>query len=520
MIKVVIADDEKKVCHLIQNLIDWDEMGVNIVGTANDGKAAYNLILQHEPDIVITDIRMPGFNGIDLVKKIKEIGLSTRFIIISGYRHFEYAHKAIKYGVEEYLLKPIKKEALKAAVEKIKKKTTKNYKKYEHFFISNTIFYPEKTEESIVKDLNLNFKDKLQTGLTNIIFLKIDNKKNKDIEIINNILDKISKISKKIYNNINSEFITYIIHSGIIFVINYPSKNSVLIKKSYSTLFEKVSEYLDLFDNFVLTLGIGYPVSNITEISSSIQMAINAIIARIKIGTNKIIFPGDMNFTEYKIVDILTVKRENALRNAMETLNKVGIEQSLVGIFNELRFREYLNPRIIIEISKNIINISVQTLKRHGLQAKNEIELRDFISQEIDRALSINDIYNLLLQSIYKEIDIINSRKRDEDNKPVREAKKYIHKHYMEKITLSEVAEIVHFSSDYFSTVFKKEVGINFSEYLINYRLDKAKNLLINTDMTIALISGKVGYTDSRYFSKLFREKIGIKPSEYRKLYL
>lgn len=107
--KVLIADDEVKVCKLLVNLVDWASLGLEIVGIANDGHTACSMIETLKPDIVITDIRMPGFNGIELIDYIKKRFSQIHFIIISGYRQFEYASQAIKYGVEDYLLKPLKK---------------------------------------------------------------------------------------------------------------------------------------------------------------------------------------------------------------------------------------------------------------------------------------------------------------------------------------------------------------------------------------------------------------------------
>ncbi|MDC7124146.1 MAG: response regulator, partial [Spirochaetales bacterium] len=127
MLKLLIVDDEKKVCQLIEYILDWKNLGISIIGTANDGETAYKKILEEEPDIVITDIRIPIYDGIEIIKKTREQGLDVSFIIISGYSQFEYAQSAIQFGVVNYLLKPIKKKELQISIEKIiKKKETKN----------------------------------------------------------------------------------------------------------------------------------------------------------------------------------------------------------------------------------------------------------------------------------------------------------------------------------------------------------------------------------------------------------
>ncbi len=118
MYRVLIADDEPKVSQLIKNLIQWEPLGLQLVGIANDGIKALEMIEMYRPDIVITDIRMPGFDGIELIKRAKLSHADIDFIIISGYQHFDYAHNAIKYNVKDYLLKPLKNKKLTARYRK------------------------------------------------------------------------------------------------------------------------------------------------------------------------------------------------------------------------------------------------------------------------------------------------------------------------------------------------------------------------------------------------------------------
>ena len=122
MLKVILADDEKKVIFLLQRLIDWEQMGYEIVGIAHDGLSALRLIEETQPHLLVTDIRMPGCSGIDLIRQARELQPTLHCIIISGYREFEYAQKAIKYGVEDYLLKPLKKDELYSILLRIRDK--------------------------------------------------------------------------------------------------------------------------------------------------------------------------------------------------------------------------------------------------------------------------------------------------------------------------------------------------------------------------------------------------------------
>ena len=120
MLKMIISDDEKMICLLISQLLDWENLGIEIVGMAYTGIEAYEMIKEKKPDIVISDIRMPGYDGLELIKKIKEDKIETEFVMISGFKQFEYAQRAMKYGVKYYLLKPIEEEKLLEIVLEIK----------------------------------------------------------------------------------------------------------------------------------------------------------------------------------------------------------------------------------------------------------------------------------------------------------------------------------------------------------------------------------------------------------------
>src|SRR5690554_3938573 len=201
MIRVVIADDETRICKLIIKLIDWDKLGMLIVGTASNGIEALELIQKENPDIVITDIRMPGYDGLDMIERAKGINSDLEFIIISGYGQFEYAKKAIEYGVKDFLLKPINKEELHRALlrvgDYIKKKdgqmSLNDVNKIRNSFLNNLIlFNSDNHREFSLEEINDNYHFKFQRGLFRIVSLKMDYnfRSSEDIkEIIGNTVD-------------------------------------------------------------------------------------------------------------------------------------------------------------------------------------------------------------------------------------------------------------------------------------------------------------------------------------------
>lgn len=521
MLSALIVDDEQNVCHLIRNLVDWDALGIDVIGMANDGHTAYNMILEYEPDIVITDIRMPAFDGLELIKNVQQIGLSPRFILISGYKHFEYARQAIKYGVEEYLLKPLKRETLTAALEKAKSKIGSDPQKSKLFFIGDAIINPTKSRDVIMRDIRANHGYSQELGWANVIYLKLDTNNRSQREVIPGLLEKVTKMARAVFKDVCENASSYFMYSGVILVLDYGNIDpSTLegLRDKYTELVERVEAYLGLFGDIFLTLGVS-PVTDYDGLVHSVEIVIEAVIARIILGAGQIIFADNLSYRNLNPHRIWNMKRRNALENAFATLNRVAIKQSLSDIFADFSALRDANPRLLIEFTRDALNQFIQVMKRFGIEGSNERELRELVGLEVDYCLSVDELYTCVLKAMDREIVVVLNKRHNEDNKPIRDAKAYVQAHYMEKITLQDVANHVHLNPDYLSTTFKREVGINFSEYLILYRLERAKELLLNTHLTVDEVAENVGYGDRRYFSNLFRDRVGVKPSEYRRLY-
>lgn len=192
MLKIIIADDEDKICQLIYKLVDWKSIQMEVVGIAHNGIEAFDLVKIHNPDIAITDIRMPGLDGLEFIEKAKEVNPNLEFIIISGYQQFEYAQKAIKYGVSDYLLKPIKKDELVGTLttmkdhylvkaeqlsneERMKLSLKNNMVKLRNSFFNEILFKRIKRMNDISIDkINQEYQFHLKKGCFQILTLKLD----------------------------------------------------------------------------------------------------------------------------------------------------------------------------------------------------------------------------------------------------------------------------------------------------------------------------------------------------------
>ncbi|WP_163195159.1 response regulator [Clostridium thermarum] len=535
MIKVIIADDEVKVCQLIENLIDWKELGLEIVGVAHDGITALSMAKRLRPKIVITDIRMPGYDGIELIRRVKEVDKDIGVIIISGYRHFDYAHNAIKYGVEDYLLKPLKKSELTETLNKmldgyrqkdndlkeksiLKAQLKNDTEKLHSAFMAGLLSKYFLTES--LSDINTQYHFKFTAGYFQVIILKPDiGYKNINENAFKLLLDKSESIVNRHLKDNCIDFAVYIANRNIYVLLNFDAELKKNLRKQFKAIIDEIVSLNDLFLDITATIGTGSIVKDISHFHQSLKEAEKAIRYRIVTGTGKIIDSKNIQDVNIKVSDFLASERINKFTSLIEILAENDIKNWISQICESVARNKYVTGEQILKISNNIIDFFLLTIKRNNFTLEDEASFLKNYYECIEECYSIQQVFGLLSDLILKEVNNIISMKKQADTKPIRQAKQYIHQNYSSPLTLEEVSGMVGFNPTYFSYIFKKETGLGFLEYLSTVRINKAKDLLTETDYSISEISEEVGYMDLKHFSKLFKKMVGLNPSEYRKIY-
>ncbi len=535
MLKAIIADDEKWICQMIGEMIDWEELDIELIGQAADGLEAYRLICSQKPDIVITDIRMPGMDGIELIKKAREMNLLTRFIIISGFQHFEYAKNAIKFGVDDYLLKPIKKVELTNILEKIrqdyqeietkkmedtqiKKKYRENIIKLRRQFLSDLILEKIDTDYDLYK-INAEYQFSFYEGCFQIINVKLDRKNQAVHEMENDYREVCYRKYLDILINTLQDYCYDIQRfDDNMYLLNFSIGNQQVIDKKIKETFNEFRNYLISLNYFDVTLGLGSTVSNLGKISESADAAKRGIMCRIKYGVNQIIDYSKLefnNFDEYNLSRMEKIK----LRNIIETLDVDNLRQFIIDKFNSNSIAGDVNPCIYFNIAHQIADVFIETMSSIVVAGNVRPDINNDVNNFQD-CKSIEDLTDTLIKNLSTEMQNYRKIIDEYEMAPIRLAKQFVSENYQNKITLDDVAEIVSMSPGYFSSYFKNKAGINFHEYVINYRMDIAKDLLLDIHSNVNEISQKVGYKSTKHFSKLFKEKVGVNPSDYRKIHL
>ncbi|WP_099466956.1 response regulator transcription factor [Konateibacter massiliensis] len=533
MYKVLIADDEVNVCMLIKKLVDWEALGLEVIGMVHNGVDAFEYLESEQPDIIISDIRMPGYDGLALVQKSLELQKRPEFIIISGYKYFEYAHRALSMGVEHYLLKPIDKEELEKSLGKIierieesrqkdtaeqqlKEEVYTNRRRMNKHFLTSVMQYDGQAKKE--EELKSEYEYKFNSEGFQAIFAKVDfpvqgiNEVNGLLAIVEDVLDTILKAS-------GYEYINSTMKSGVISVINFDLSQKKQVEDMYNRFLEQLMYEMNKFHQFSITLGVGEIVSGIGAVKVTVNGATEAVKCRLKKGVNRIIYKEQLTYNKVDVKQLLNEGEKIKLINLVEVLDAPALHlfiEEKVSVFQQTPF---YSPVSVFDFCETLENQIVEALIKTNADERLIAKLQEGFEIAMDMCWK-EELLNRECQKIVFEcIEQLIQEKKNKSQLPVRVAKQYIQDNYKEPLMLEDVAAATNLSPAYLSTIFKKELGISFTDYLISCRMEKAKELLKSSEDSIAVIAGEVGYADSRYFSKLFLKVVGLKPSVYRKLY-
>jgi two-component system response regulator YesN len=516
-------------------LIDWDQIGMLVVGTASNGIEALELIEKEEPDIVITDIRMPGYDGLDMIEKAKKINDDLEFIIISGYGEFEYAKKAMAFGVRDYLLKPINKDDLLNALLRLQKdvmekkeqlnwgkefesKLKKDMNKVREAFLGKLILFDAEIHKTYtLREINENYHFHFQRGIFSIAALKLDDMGKEGLNHLKNIMDEIKDIVKAKLQGIMYELDVIQSKSDIYIVMNYDHS----MKKKIEIVFEKILEYLNQrifgIEKVEITMAFGEEVGTLQDIAKSLKSAQLLIEDRILKGTGRIIRADGKRADGAELENIFYNVSTKFIK-AVEVFDMNDIENVILNFKKEISFRSIRGIELKNMI-RELANMYYITMKRNNIRMDHGAEAYQNLMDLVNDCNSTEGLFHELLNHITSSIAALDRDKNHSNLKHIRQARKFIEENYMNNITLEDLGAHIGFNPSYFSCIFKKETDMSFIEYLSKVRIEKAKDLLKESDLRIQDVCLMVGYNDVKYFTKSFIKHTGLKPNEYRKVF-
>ena len=535
-IKVFLVEDEMVIRRGIKNSIDWEKEGYIFCGEASDGELAYPMIIKEKPDILITDIRMPFMDGLELCKLVKKELPNIKILILSGYDEFDYAKEAIRLGVTEYLLKPISSgkllEALNGVSESIRReKEDKDLvRKYMEEMRENTEHEKQKFFEQMIAG-NLSMADALETGkkyemnlsagMYNLLLFRftLGEENRKSGELLGEAEYAIEKLTERL------EYVFEFQRGVEGWAFLLMADNEEQMSERVKELSKDLEEIMKNYSIITYFGGIGQPVARLRELEESFREAERALAARFTMELNRIISVEDIrmaqNVDTLDDIEITSFGEIEKTRTMLEKFLNNGAEDEIdefVDVYiNELpeeNLKSVLMRQYIIMDAYIVMMSFCEKIEgiEGEMQAQSE-ELKNSM-KTIQTLEEIKNYIRMLLKKIIGVRDTISGRRYSDI---IEIAKDQIRKTYMsDEISLNTIAAEVGMSPSYFSSIFSKEMGKTFVEYLTEIRMDRAKELLMCSSMKTSEIGYEVGYKDPHYFSYIFKKTQNCTPKEFR----
>lgn len=536
MIRTLIVEDDIFDYSHLKNIISWEKQGFILYDRARNGKEAIKCIDKGEVDFLITDMSMPGIDGIEVIKYVRENYSHIKILAISGYDDFVYVKESFKMGAIDYILKHnLNSESLRQILNKIKdtiseeqklnlekRKIEKQIKTGKDVLIKNFInrMIKEGIEDKLlIKQELKNLGLKLYWKKLVIVSSQIDDyniliERYFDSEI-NNLKKSFTNMVNEILKDMTAALMTFLKNGNFVIIFSFENKNSEQdIYNKVTTTINRIQSTIKQNFNITSCFAISDICNDISEIDKYYARADRLLKKKFYRGKGKIFFNHSITEINNK-VHYLEINEEKNITNSIKKMDYDLMIYQINQVFNRIiKFQPSVESVKLIIVS--FINIINKLAREFSIDTKNFYGQGDNFYEDLDRYETIWDVKKWVME-IYKNFYnyLKNNYIVNDYTEITDKAIKYINDHYNEKISLSNVANKIGLSSSYLSRKFKEDCGKGFVEYLNSIRIEKAKFLIENTNYSIKELVPMVGFNNYNYFFKVFKDIEGMTPHEY-----
>ena len=530
---IILVDDEEEVRKSIIKKIEWQAAGFKLIGDAENGEDAIEKIEVLEPDVVLTDIRMPYMDGLVLAEKIRQRYPSMKVVIFSGYDDFEYAQKAIKLNVTEYILKPVNVEELTSILKRIKtnldheieekrnvSRLRENYKKSlpiirEQFF--NDLVHKNMQKEFV--EQKLKEYDIPLGGARKWILAAVDVEQgelgksltlHQEEELIP--ISVMQIVREKLEGYCRFVLFQSVSEAEMVVIIALDDDNSIT---GLIDVFGDISKETKRILEVPVTIGIGHSCGELSEIPNAYQSAIDALGYKAIAGKGNTIYINDMEPVGVGKLEFDSIAESDFI-SAIKFGPGEKIEAAVTEIIENMESAKvHFRQQQIYMFG--VLNSIIRMMQQYDM-ALEEIMGGELEYMAVFDKIQKKEEFGPWLYKIAQKLNQAINKERDLTTRQViHEARQYIMDHYQNPdLSVEIICRHLHMSPAYFSTLFKKETGQAYIAYLTDLRLSKAVELLNNTDDKTYVIAAKVGYQEQNYFSYVFKKKFGVSPTKFR----
>lgn len=535
MIRVLLADDDYLLKDMLLNSIPWKELDMEVIDFVENGKQALDLCLSQKPALLITDIRMPIMNGLEVALYLREHQIKTHVVLISGISDFEYARTALDVQASGYLLKPIRVGEIIATLKKVRESIELESNR-EAFLNSLTTRLQDNIPLARASFLRSLLRGKPETAEKleeKLEYFQLPFRPGESVVVVVGSVDHYASLSAN-YNVKDFQMIHFAIGDIIsqslqnyqagIFIDMQENEFVLLFNRRYSSInkitpiLEDIAELIKKLDHITISFGIGMPVSGIYAVSSSYYEARKALDYRFYIG-NQSIIPVDDIITPTALTSEDLSQQLQTFRKLLFKKIKLGDTDSVtltLEKYYQLLSAESLSKEYIRGLFFELIIRSYQEFCETENDQPTITTKFNQISLSVLNSETIHEIYRNTKIFLLAITEHLSEKYTNRQLALVNQIKDFIYQHRIENITLSDIAQAVYLSPSYISAIFKKEAGQTIHDYMLSLKMQEAKKLLSETHMKILEISEYLGYETPHYFSYSFKRYTGQTPGQYR----
>lgn len=527
--RVLLADDEEEIRMGISRKIDWAGLGFTLIGEAENGAEALELAEQLRPDVVLTDIKMPFMDGLELCRRLKQSLPAAKLVVFSGFDDFEYARQAIGMNVSEYILKPINAPELIEVLNKLREQLDAQRmerrdmetlrRRYEESLpILRELFYTRLLDGRVrpdqIQDRAARYEIDLPDGVWVVALTQMDCLNEAEKTEGDELLLLSLRAFLQDHFTLEGCAVRAILYNDAVAVLIHLEEGAGQIYP----LIEELGRLRVLARSYLgmsFTVGIGLPCAEPGALHASVEGARSALDYRVLIGGGQVIYIGDL---EPDRSARLSFEEED--QRSLAAAVKLGSEQEVEAVVKGLLERVHVARLSLPQCHLFFLEIVTSLIK---LARSGGAEVEDVFGPGFTGVVSITDFRSLeelgrwLNSRCLKLREALGRQRNDSAWKAVERAKDFIARNYADSdLSVESLCAYLHLSPTYFSTLFKRETGMSFTAWVTEVRMGRAADLLRDTDEKTYLIAEQTGYTDPNYFSYVFKRHFGLTPSKFR----
>ena len=539
MLKMIVADDDRLTIETLCEAIDWAGYGIDVIATAMDGEQALKLCRELEPDILFTDIKMPGLTGLEVAMALRENGSAAKIILISGVQDFQYARTALEVKVEGYILKPIQLEEIHKVVKKLigsiemernrdqvmlrlMRQLKENRSMMRETFLRNLVLGACGSRREI-EDKLMYFELDLQYESSILVCVMRVNDYLKSTQQMSEIdkqllLFSIQNITQELLSNNNAGLVVVLNDNEFVLLLGGRLQRT----QALEDLLGEIAETMQSFLNIALSIGVGNCAYHLGELKYAYDNAVRAISQRFYredaaiLSVEDILLRKEREKIEYSSKFSQVYDAQESFLSHVKGGEEAPSLRELHGLFALLSQGHVLEIEYVkglcIELA-GVLSRMLLELEEAGRDSFIKVQAEMKSVFEAETIADLESILCAMARRYCKTYQALYATRYGNLAKTIMDM---IDTRYMEDLTLTAIADAVYMTQNYICLIFKRETGMTINAYLTKIRLEKACRLMDETKLKVWQIAEQVGYENAHYFSTVFKKALGMQPQQYR----